>query len=32
MRKGQRTKATKISKAMSFVSDEDVVAALAVLR
>jgi hypothetical protein len=32
MRKGQRTKAAKISKAMSYVSDEDVVAALAVLR
>jgi len=32
MRKGERTRAARISKAISFVSDEDIINALAVLR
>lgn len=32
MRKGERTRAAKMSKAMSYVEDDDIAAALAVLR
>ncbi len=32
MRKGERTRAAKMSKAMSYVADEDITAALALLR